>query len=314
LHAARAAALGLLGRVADAEKALALKGEGVVVIDDPLLAAVEQRNLSSQGLQQRAQAALAAGHLADGRALLERALEFRPESLEISLNLAKARLLVGDLEAAAALLESQRSRAADDPRFVFAAASLAAKQGAFARAEQLYRQLLIQDPQGRDALINLGNLLVRRGDPAGAAELFGRLVELEPRSSAFRAAWIKNLALGGNVTRAKAAAEAALTALPGDPGLLEVAARLLATDDPPDLPRARALAEESFRKQPSLSAVEALALIAAAAGDFATALDWQRQALAAARRAGDERLAETLARGLASFERGEKPRGPWPRG
>lgn len=56
-------------------------------------------------------------------------------------------------------------------------------------AEQLYREVLDKQPDQRDALLGLAAINHRRGDRAGAAELYGRLLRLNPNDAYAQAAW-----------------------------------------------------------------------------------------------------------------------------
>ncbi|HTT08744.1 MAG TPA: tetratricopeptide repeat protein [Gammaproteobacteria bacterium] len=57
------------------------------------------------------------------------------------------------------------------------------------RAEQLYREVLDKQPDQRDALLGLAAIQQRRGDRAGAAEVYGRLLHLDPNDAYAQAAW-----------------------------------------------------------------------------------------------------------------------------
>jgi tetratricopeptide (TPR) repeat protein len=59
----------------------------------------------------------------------------------------------------------------------------------YPRAEQLYREVLDKQPDQRDALLGLAAIDQRRGDRNGAAELYGRLLRLNPNDAYAQAAW-----------------------------------------------------------------------------------------------------------------------------
>jgi len=57
------------------------------------------------------------------------------------------------------------------------------------RAEQLYREVLDRQPDQRDAMLGLAAIDQQRGDRAGAAELYSRLLRLNPNDAYAQAAW-----------------------------------------------------------------------------------------------------------------------------
>lgn len=168
----------------------------------------------------------AAGHLDDAVRALRRAVALRRDSTEYRLALADTLAQSGRADAAAVVLLGLRERRADDPLINLRLARLAGAGARTDDAVRYYqsalygswdvdatdarldarrefvRYLLDQQQQGRalsellilaanlpsdpDALVGLGDLFLRAGDPARALESFSRAATLTPHSEVAR--------------------------------------------------------------------------------------------------------------------------------
>jgi tetratricopeptide (TPR) repeat protein len=126
---------------------------------------------------------------------LERAVEIAPPSKETCYLLAMSYGALGRKEEANRYLELFGTAPAakwSDPRMetirrsspglnsIFRRANAALQTGDLDRAERLYREILTHDGDHFGALVNLGNLLGRRGQPEEAFEVLAQAVSLEP--------------------------------------------------------------------------------------------------------------------------------------
>jgi cytochrome c-type biogenesis protein CcmH/NrfG len=101
---------------------------------------------------------------------------------------------------------------------------------------------------------------------------------------------------------------------PDQPGFPHALARVLAAApdrNARDGARALVLTQELVTTHRSSAAFETMAMALAETGRFDEAADWQRRAIAAAREAGEQPLAERMQDNLALYERGQPCRTPW---
>lgn len=76
--------------------------------------------------------------------------------------------------------------------------------GAFSEAEQLYREILLMDPQHADALHLLGVMANQLRKPKLAVELIGRAIEINPLASTYHNNLANALKACGDRVRAEA--------------------------------------------------------------------------------------------------------------
>lgn len=113
------------------------------------------------------------------------------------------------VESSAIKITRGRSVAVVDPRI--SEAYRAYQRGELGRADRLYRAVLSQEPDQRDALLGLAALALRSGRSAEAGRYYRRLLEVDPRDSG---------------------AYAALANLPGGEGASESRIKLLLDQSP----------------------------------------------------------------------------------
>jgi len=88
------------------------------------------------------------------------------------------------------------------------------RSGQFDQAEQIYRQILGQDPNEADALHLLGVLAQQRGNARQAIELIGQAVALRPRDATYRSNLAEAYRSDGDPAQAASQAQAALQLKP----------------------------------------------------------------------------------------------------
>jgi protein O-GlcNAc transferase len=106
------------------------------------------------------------------------------------------------------------------PGKVFEVALRRQRGGRFDEAERLYREVLRHDPNHREALVQLGDLLLQSGRIPSAVQLLERATSAHPRDPALHAQLGEALRRAGQVTSALESLEKALTLKPDDPAAL----------------------------------------------------------------------------------------------
>jgi tetratricopeptide (TPR) repeat protein len=100
---------------------------------------------------------------------------------------------LGDLALGAGAMEEARrwygqaARSGSSPELELALGNLAYIDGRLDEAERRYRTALGGQPGMAEAVQNLGNIAVTRGDTARARELYARALALRPGNAALRA-------------------------------------------------------------------------------------------------------------------------------
>lgn len=299
-----------LGDETRAREHLALRGEGVPSIEDPLMAEVEALTAGARVYAQRGNEAFDRGDFLQAAEEFRRAVEAAPEKPDFRHNLAATLIRLGRREEAAGELESL---IADHPDYFlahFTLGTLRAQQGRDAEAIEHYRRAVELNPDHRDSHFNLANALRRGGRLEEAVEHYRRAVELRPGDPHARYGEAVALTDLGRWPQARERLEAAHAALPEDRVLTAALARLLAACPDPELrdgPRAVELAQELVASEASLAHVELLATALAGIGRFDLAVREQETALATARKAGRGDLEARLAADLERYRRGEGP-------
>ena len=134
------------------------------------------------------------------------------------------------------------------------------------------------------------------------------VLAIEPGNEQARLAEATALVLANRPAEAVRRLEEAVAALPDSLDLADTLARLLAASGAAELrngPRALALAERLFERQPSLRQAETLAMALAETGRFAEAAGWQERIVAEAERLQDAALLARARETLAAYRRGE---------
>jgi hypothetical protein len=118
----------------------------------------------------------------------------------------------------------------------------------------------------------------------------------------------------GRYNEASRRLSAGLTIHPNHPGLAHALARLLAAapdNRVRDGRRALSVMQMLSDQQRTMDLGETMAMVFAEVGQYDQAVEWQRQAVAGARRAGREELAQRMTENLRMYERRQPCRTPW---
>lgn len=250
----------------------------------------------------------AAGRYRDAVASYDAVVSREPGNVDARLGRARALYELGEHEAAAraaTAIETLDASAAERAGAELVLALVDLRRGDAARSSERLRRVLELDDRQAEAHFQLANLAGQRGDLAAAARHYRRAIDLEPARVAARLGEATALALGGSEQPAIARLEAGLEPTARDPRLLHTLARLLLTARDPahrDPARAYALADDLFRRHPTLEHGETLAMALAATARPAAAARLQRTLVDKARAAGNAQLVTRLEAALRRYE------------
>jgi putative PEP-CTERM system TPR-repeat lipoprotein len=217
----------------------------------------------------------------------DQALTFAQNVVKKFPDKAASYMVVGTVQMAKRDLAGARASFNDalgrDPAFVQAARNLALidlQEGKAADARGRYEAMLVKYPEDEDLLLAAANLTLIAGeDVRGARKLIDRAIVAHPASSAPRLASI-SLAMRERDTKAAlAAAQAAATAIPGDPQLQEALAEVQLASGAPI--QAIEILRRLVNEHPdNASALLRLAQVQAGSNDLPGAIVSVRKALA----------------------------------
>ena len=176
-----------------------------------------------------------------------------------------------------------------------------------------YEQALRIDPGYVEARFNLANSLRRTGGCPAALGHYDRLRQAAPGNSSVRVGEALCLIETGQHDRARVRLDEGLGALPDDPLMVSISARLFAAspqDDLRDGERAVGLAQGLVGRQRGAGGLETLAMALAEVGRFEEAIEKQLEAIALSEKAGSAELRKRLHGNLERYRRGEPCRDP----
>jgi tetratricopeptide (TPR) repeat protein/predicted AlkP superfamily phosphohydrolase/phosphomutase len=123
----------------------------------------------------------------EARASLERALELDPTHPEAALELSILRERLGDPGGAIEVAKKARAQGARDPRLAAQLGALYLRTGRWQEALPLLGEASEERPGNTMILGNYGTALAMSGDMTGAAQVFEKIVRLDPESPEARA-------------------------------------------------------------------------------------------------------------------------------
>lgn len=307
LHHPLAMAYRGLGDMKKAEEHLALAGQVGLRPPDPLLDAVTGLRVGERVAVMRGRVAAQAGRYQEAAAEFRRALTARPESVEARVNLGSVLALSGDRTGA---LEQLREALRLDPaNFTarFNLGSLLLEGGAPGEARSHLEAAVAARPEDAEARRLLAQSMRDTGHPLEALEPYRRAIELMPGDETARLGEAETLVRLGRYRDAQTRLEEGLTQIPTSGLLTHALARLLAGC--PDLSlrdgaRALTLAQLVWQARPEAVYAETLALASAELGRCEDAARWQKTAIDAAQKQGQEGRVEDMNRKLAGYEKG----------
>jgi tetratricopeptide (TPR) repeat protein len=300
------------GKAEAAEELKKLAGDGPVPLVDPLAKTLFGPPPTAV---ERVMPLIVAGEL-------DAAQKFLREHLGRESGDVAAMALLARVEAGRGDFEEARRWAGfalrDAPSRAFALVAAGAVEemaGEEEKALARYREAVAAEPEDPEARRMLGDLLLRRGQAAEALQHYQALAALDGERALGLPHLVAAAFRAGRCEEGLSAARAARARHPTDGVRAEIWVRAVATcaaASEEERKEALAVAEDLYRQHPDAQTAEALALIAARAGRFEEALDYQRQSLFELAKQNDRAAIERGRAWLELFQASKLPSLPWP--
>jgi tetratricopeptide (TPR) repeat protein len=303
-----------IGDVERAEAHLGQRGDVEASMPDPLMQELSGILRSPAAYEARGMRAIDIGNFAGAVAQFRLGLELAPDSAPLRHRLATALSLVGDVPGAVRELEDTLRRAPDyaPAHYTFGVLDLGA--GRFDQALDRFASAVRGDPAYGPARLQLANTLRQRGRFESALQHYAYLIDHDPRLGEARLGHAVTLVRLRRYPEARRHLVEAVRIFPGHPGFADALARVYAAAPDAkvrDGQLARALAQQLVARGPTLDGAETMAMALAEVGEFEAAASWQRDAIAAAKRAGLGPLAARMGDNLRLYEKRQPCRTPW---
>jgi len=281
VHYPLARAYRAAGNAQLAREHLALQGRRAPRVEDPLVMELEALKKGARPLYVRALQEVKTGYFVSAVSSFKEGLERDPDNLNARISLARAQYLAGQGDAARIMLEEVLAR---DPNQLLAAFLLGVLKdvaGDGGGAADRYRSILELDPAHAGAHYFLANRLLRERDYPGASRHYASTLASESENPPARLYYlIASLHAGEPETEIAAQLSAEVQSHPEQQMASYAYSRLLAGSAAPEVRdpgEALVLARELAMSLPIPPHLEALAYAEAASGNFAEALDIQKQ-------------------------------------
>ena len=303
-----------LGRRADAEAQLRLRGEVDLPPADPLLERLNSLLQNASAYEVRGSQAMEDRRWDDAVASLQKAIELAPDNAFSRLNLATSLYMRGD---AAGALEQYRAAIRLSPtlgRAHFGVGVLMEAQGRDREAIEAFETAVRHDPKYVEARFSLANALRRSGRVRDSLSHYEAVLLANPAVSQAAFGYAMGLVRVGRYQDARARLEDGMRAFPEQLGFAHALARLLAAAPDPrvrDGARAVTIMNGVMKTEQTLAMAETMAMALAELGRFEAAVDWQEQAVAAAKRDNRQDASSRLSANLRLYQNQQPCRVPW---
>lgn len=305
-----------LGDTARAERHLAQRSRDnrIVPPDDPLMRELEQSVGGPLALEVRGVEALNRREWVAAADAFRKATSMAPRSAALHHRLGTALVMMGKADEARREFEAALDVSPRYGKAHYSLGLLLEDRGDNDGARAAFAAAVDSDPDYAAARLRLADVLRRGGRLGDALSEYQRASETDPSLSDAVLGRALTLADVGRYVEARDQLSAGMAAFPGHTGFPHALARLLAAapdDRVRDGRRALALIETVLETDKSTNAGEALAMALAELGRYEEAAGVQRDLIAAARQAGDRRLARTLGEQLSLYEARQPSRTLW---
>lgn len=303
-----------LGDVSKAEAHLRRQGKFEILPPDPLMQELRTLLQSAISYELQGTRELNSGHWAEAAEHFRTGLTLDPSSPSLRHKLGTALHMLGQPDQARQMFEQVVKDTPEYARAHYSLGVLLESNGRRAEALERYAAAVRHQPEYMEARVRLAGLLRTGGRLEEALEHYEQVLAADPRVSEalFGSAMIFIRLQRYPEVRDRLVA--ARRAHPDQPGFAHALARVLAAAPDArvrDGRQALAIMQALPEAQRRLDMGETMAMALAEAGQYSEAAMWQREAIAAARRAGNAGLAQRMTATLQLYDAGQPSRMPW---
>jgi len=306
-----------LGDSGSAEQHMRLRGPGEIRPPDPLMLELDALLESAIAYEVRGAKALDDRDWTRAAEAFRRGIEMAPREPSLHHKLGTALYLGGDPAGAAAEFEAALRL---DPHFAKAHYSLGIMHGSNGRSAAAIEHLsaaIRDDPAYVAARLRLADILRMSGRSAASLSHYQQAADADPRLAEAPFGYALALADLGRYREARDQFSDGMKRYPAYRGFAHALVRLLAAapdDRVRDGQAALRLIQRIVAEEPrTYEVAEMMAMTFAEIGQYGDASAWQRDAIAAAERAGRPDAAKEMAGMLTKYEHRQPCRQPWRR-
>jgi tetratricopeptide (TPR) repeat protein len=324
LHAPLASAYRGLGRSDRAEAHLKLWRNREIAIPDPRSEQLELQLQSGLSFELRGLEAMRANDWQSAVTAFREGLTVAPAgssgSRSLRHKLGTALYMSGDARGAARefqqVVRAAPASVADEPaaRANYSLGVLMMSGGRIREAVDYLEAAVAAGPNYGEAYMALGDALRRIGRFGEALKAYQEVVRIDPASVEARFAYAVTLVRLGRHLEAREWLTESLLLHRDEPMLMQALARVLAAAPDArvrDGRRSLELAQQLARTTQTLDVGETLAMALAEVGDFASAVETQKDVMASAAQAGLQDAVRLMTPNLRRYERRQPSRTPW---
>jgi tetratricopeptide (TPR) repeat protein len=304
-----------LGDVKSADAELTLRGNVDPSPSDPLLQQVSRVLQNASAFEVQAADALSQRRWPDAIAALRQAIALAPDNAFSHLNLGTALFETGDAPGALAEFREAVRLSPGLPKAHFGIGIVSEAGGRDEDAIAAFTTAVTSDPDYAEARLSLADALRRNGRDADAITQYMAVIKTSPSASPAYFGYAMALVHAKRWLEARDALNGAVATFPDQLGFAHALARVLSAapdDGVRDGRRALTLVEALMKKQRTLELMQTMAMALAEVGRFDDAVQWQRDAVAAATQSDRRDLLPKLADNLSRYEKRAPCRIPWP--
>ena len=303
-----------LGDAPRAEAQMRLRGNVDVAPVDPLMQQVAGLLQNAAAAEVRGAEALGKRQWPEAVTYLRQAIEAAPDNAFTRLNLGTALFETGDAKGA---LEQFQLAVKLSPSLAKAHYGIGVVMEAADRdgdAIEAFSAAVMADPSSVEARLSLADGLRRTGRMEESLPHYAEIIKASPAASQARFGYAMALVRLRRFPEARDRLVDAVNTYPDQPGFAHALARLLAAAPDArvrDGRRAMSLMQVLLKTQRTLELMQTMAMTLAELGQYEEAVNWQREAIAAASQTRRSDLTARLQENLSLYENHQPCRTPW---
>jgi tetratricopeptide (TPR) repeat protein len=302
------------GNRAKAEEHLRLRGEVGLPPVDPLLAELAGQLQNAAAYEVQGSQAIDEKRWADAVTSLRKASELAPGNAFTRLNLGTSLYMTGDTAGALTEFQAAVRLSPGLSKAHFGIGVLMSEARRDQDAIDAFSRAVQADEGNAEARLALADALRRTGRLQESLPQYAGVIKIDPSLSQASFGYAMALVRLRRYAEARDRLSEAAGTFPDQPGFAHALARLLAAspdDRVRDGARAMAIMNDLMKTQQSLGTAETMAMTLAELGRFDEAVQWQRQAIAAAGQLKLPDVVSRLTKNLRLYETRQPCRVPW---